>query len=262
MDGIFYPADKAELTELIVRYLSESSESAGKAGAIVSPHAAYEYTGRHIASAFRSAEGRSIETVVIIAPVHREPDDAIFLTESASFMTPLGPIAVDTELTHDLETCSTRIYRNDIPHLEEHAVEVHLPFIQHLFPKASIVPILMGRTSVANSRLLSNAIRTTFDGRFDRTLIVVSSNLSTHGVESEARNSAARLIEFAHRRDWEGLIAAYQRKEVTACGAGCVASLLLPGLPVWNARPLDWADPEPPDEDFDKYMLYGAIVFE
>ena len=262
VNGIFYPDDEGELRLEVERLLSSSDTEPGSAGVIVSPHAGYVYAGEHMARAFRASEERNIETAVVIAPVHREPSDAIILTDSTSFLTPLGSIPVDVGLVHELETCSTRIYRNDIPHLEEHAIEVQLPLLQYLFPDVSLVPILVGRTSLTNTELLRKAILAIFQDRLKKTLFVVSSNLAAHSGEEEASSAAHRLLELVEAGAWEQLVSAYNRKEITACGAGCIAALMGPGLPKWKVRIMSKTDSASTPNDYEHFVHYGAIAFE
>lgn len=264
VQGIFYPDDRQDLERDVSNYLREAEEELviqTGASAIISPHAGYPFCGQFIASAFLAAAGRQIETIVVLAPVHREPEDAIFLTESKYFVTPMGRIEVDDDISSELEACSTRIYRNDIPHLEEHAIEVQLPFIQHLFPKARIVPILMGRATETNVRLLAKAIDATFGERMDSTLFVVSSNLSNHTETDTASHSVGELIRLIERRDWEGLVSAYHKKEITACGTGCIAALFCRSNRSGIPRLLSKTPPEVESDDIGNIIHFGAIAF-
>jgi MEMO1 family protein len=264
VQGIFYPDEPNDLEADISGYLDEADKRLSikpGATAIISPHAGYPYCGTFIASAFLAAAGRSIDTVVILAPVHREPEDAIFLTESMYFMTPFGRIEVADDLVAELEACSTRIFRNDIPHLEEHAIEVQLPFIQHQFPKARIVPILMGRATLTNVRLLSRALDLTFGEGTDSTLFIVSSNLSNHTEEETASESVGELVHLIEHADCEGLIAAYQKKDITACGSGCIATLFCRSQAAGTAELLSKTPPHINTNDFGNIIHYGAVAF-
>jgi AmmeMemoRadiSam system protein B len=263
VQGIFYPDTGEELERQVSKYLREAEEELviqTGASAIISPHAGYPFCGRFIASAFLAAAQREIETVVILAPVHREPEDAIFLTESKYFATPMGRIEVDDDIASELEACSTRIYRNDIPHLEEHAIEVQLPFIQHLFPNARIVPILMGRATETNVRLLAKALDATFFETTDSTLFVVSSNLSNHTEGETASHSVGELLRLIEHGDWEGLVSAYRRRDITACGAGCIAALFCRSHITEIPRLLSKTPPEIETDDIGHVIHFGAIA--
>ncbi len=264
VQGIFYPDTREELEAEVFRFLADGDKDVAirpGATAIVSPHAGYPFCGAFIGSAFLAAAGRSVETVVILAPVHREPEDAIFLTESMYFTTPLGRIEVADDLVSELEASGTRIIRNDIPHLEEHAIEVQLPFIQHQFPKARIVPILMGRASVTNARLLAKALDLTFGEKSESTLFVVSSNLSNDTDREAASKSVGELMRFIEHADCEGLMTAYHEKSVTACGSGCIAALLCRSQAAGSAKLLSKTPLHTSSNDAGSVIHFGAIAF-
>ena len=264
VQGIFYPDTADELEAEVSRFLADADKQLSikpGATAIVSPHAGYPFCGTYMGAAFLAAAGRRVETVVIIAPVHREPEDAIFLTESMYFTTPFGQIEVADDLVSELEASGTRIFRNDIPHLEEHAIECQLPFIQHQFPKARIVPILLGRTADANVRLLGKILDMTFAGIIDTTLFVVSSNLSNHPNGETAAGSVNELMRLIGNADCGGLVSAYQKKEITACGSGCIAALFCGSQGRGRAQLLSKTPTDIESNTSGGIIHYGAIAF-
>lgn len=223
VDGIFYPDTKEELHRLVSELLEQSDIPAGKAGFIVSPHAAYRYSGEIAAAAFRSCSARKVENVLLLGPVHREPVEGIILPESEMFQTPLGSVTVNHELLEELQACGTKFVFNDIPHLEEHCLEVQLPFIQALFPDALIVPVLIAGTSPQLVRMLSNALQLTFFKRFDTSLFVVSANIS-YGRRNDA--GVDRFLDLITAWDWEGILSLVQSKAINSCGATSLAAIL------------------------------------
>ena len=264
VDSLFYPSDPDELKALLFALFANCEkydETPNNALAIVSPHAGYNYCGHFAASAFHAASDRKITTAVIMSPVHREPADAIYLSESDAFSTPLGPVSVDRKLVAELEACSTRIFEYDIPHLEEHAIEVQLPFLQYLFPNVQIVPLLMGRATLTNVRLLAGALNATFQDRMESTLFVISSNLSTHTDSTEAVVATHRLIALLENRDFEEIIAGFHRKDITACGSGLIAALLCTGIPNLQVKLLSRSEKQADSDDTGSIIHYGALAF-
>ena len=226
VDGLFYSSEASTLTDTIVRLSERVDVPKIDAGRIVAPHATYEYCGPSIASSYKSASGRSFDVVVIIAPVHREPSNSIILTESEIFTIPTGSIEVDIEAVLEVEACSTKIIRNDVPHLEEHAVEVQLPFVRHFFPNAKIVPVLLGSTTAANVRTLSRALESAFPASNESVLFVASSNLCAGCTPGRAETEIALLSSLIESKDADGIVSRYEARELTACGCGCIASIL------------------------------------
>lgn len=226
VDGLFYPAQAEELTTVLKELFNGCGTSKSHATAVIAPHAAYQYSGKLAAAAFRSAAGRKVERVILLGPVHREQTAEIILPESELFRTPLGDLRVDQEVLEEMETSSTRIIRNDIPHLEEHCLEVHLPFVQHIFPGARILPVLMGETTPVLIRILATTLKLCLASRLDSTLVVVSTNMNSYPCRKTESRKPDFFIQHILRGDWAGIRDGYARGSISSPGAGCVASLL------------------------------------
>lgn len=209
--GIFYPDDHSMLKHRIAEALKKASgwsitEVSGRPIAILTPHAAFEYTCDVQATAWASVAKCRIDTVVIIAPLRRPEESGAYLPESAAFQTPLGDVQVDSGACADLESCSTLFTCNDGPHFESHAIEVQLPFMHTLFPDALLVPVLVcGDATVASS--LARAMDIVFGDNLDRTLIVASSNLATSLIAGDANRRSDELVQLMQSSNWRDMSA-------------------------------------------------------
>jgi AmmeMemoRadiSam system protein B len=233
VDEIFYPADREELASLVRRMLDGSSVAPADSSALVVPHAAYSIAGEVLAAGFRAAASREVERVVILAPMHRDPGPNVVLPESQAFLTPLGEAPVDERVVAELEGWSTAIVRSDLPHLEEHAIEVAIPFVQILFPGASVVPILVGPIPQELMRTLARGLAAAAAEKWERTLLLATTNLNGDGGGLRAAN--AFLGALAARRGARALrpstraaaiLEGVHAGRITACGAHAVAALL------------------------------------
>jgi len=256
VDGLFYPAEREALARKVDGLLARSPTPEGRCFAVISPHAGYEYAGEVMASAFRAVSRRSVRTAVIIGPVHRDPGEGFFLPESDIFSTPLGDIPVDTDAVAALAGCGPEFRRDDIPHLEEHCIEVQLPFLARVFPGASIVPILAGRAGAA---ALARGLRLTFPGLPDSIVLVVSANAASYmtGRDADAENAALEsLIEAC---DWRGIAGAAERKRISPCGAAGIAAVLSLAGDGCRTEFLARASSRGRDEDPSRVVHYAAI---
>jgi AmmeMemoRadiSam system protein B len=230
IEGIFYPDEKDALSTQLADLLNHSD--AGEAShappySIIVPHAALDYCGGIAAAAYRTVAEREIQTVVLLGPVHREPAKSLFLPHSQVFQTPMGGAAVDEQALEALTALSSSFRIDDIPHLEEHCLEAQLPFVQHLFPEARIVPILLGTPTRALVQLLTDSLWTLYERRLEATLFVVTANMSSNTEEKTSRREAEQVIRWITGGDWRSLIEAAESKSISSCGAGCVAAILL-----------------------------------
>jgi AmmeMemoRadiSam system protein B len=229
IDGIFYPDDRQKLSARLhdlLNHTGTGSEERATRHSIIVPHAALDYSGRIAAAAYKTVADRRIETVVLVGPLHRELEESLILPQSKAFQTPLGSISVDERTLQKLAGLSPAFRVDDIPHLEEHCLEAQLPFIQHLFPKASIVPILLGKAISPLVRLLSESLWQLYTDRFVSTLFVITSNMTWNMDEKNGSREAAEVVGWIGNGDWQLLMEAATGKRISTCGAGCVAAIL------------------------------------
>lgn len=224
--GIFYAEDPSELASAVDRALGGAPAGRTDALAILSPHAGFDYSGSVQAAAWKAASGRKLERVVILAPRHRSQESAVYLPESAQFQTPLGNLAVDRAFCEELESCGTIFETNDIPHLEEHAIELQLPFMKRLFPEARLVPIVLaGRESAAISSV-AKALDLVLAGDFGATLVVASSNLASSIVAADAARRSDELLALVSAGDWRAVALSRESEDQSACGAAVIATVM------------------------------------
>jgi AmmeMemoRadiSam system protein B len=263
VEGVFYPQDKAEALARMKAF-GLARGKGGQARAIIAPHGAWEISGALAGAAFAAAGGRtggkSPSRVVVMGPIHDRRGDGLFLSNSHSFETPLGNIPVDQEISGELKSCSPFFEVNDIPHLQEHSIEVLLPFVKYCFPRASIVPVLMGRRREVVIAALARALRVVFEPLMEDTLLVVSCNFSSdsnHAVSLDMAEECMRLIAGKKAGEFS---AALLCGRLNACGGGVVAGLLQSGL-LDPMRPV----PQPILQargEGDAVLHYGALSFE
>ncbi|MDP3178642.1 MAG: AmmeMemoRadiSam system protein B, partial [Spirochaetaceae bacterium] len=228
--GIFYPDDPAELETRIATLLDAASPGMGGAFAIIAPHASLGYAGDLNALAWKAASERPIRTVVVLSPIHRGEDELVYLPESESYATPMGEVAVDQDAVQEILDCGTSFERNDIPHFEEHGIEVQLPFMRRLFPDAALVPILLGTCAQAPVRALASALDIVFGSRLASTLVVISTDLASGSDPGAASGMADRNIAEIGAGNWKAMIGADRGTEGSACGSGCIAAFVASGL--------------------------------
>src|SRR5512139_3644648 len=141
--GTFYPADSTALEGLVDRLVTEA-QHAVPAGApvpkaLIAPHAGYMYSGAIAASAYaRLAPARGhVTRVVLLGPAHRVWFDGLALAGADRFETPLGTMRA---ASIDLPGIVTSVRA----HVQEHSLEVHLPFLQRVLGDVEVVPLLVG----------------------------------------------------------------------------------------------------------------------
>jgi len=172
--GKFYPADPAELAAGVDGSLSRAAALPLAPKAVIAPHAGHIYSGDIAASAYRLLALRKgeIKRVVLLGPNHRQPVRGMAMSPADSWATPFGPLPVDKN-GRDVLARQAGVAVTPAPFVNEHSLEVHLPFIHRALGEVEILPVLVGQTP---REQVSKALETLWGG--PETAIVVSSDLS------------------------------------------------------------------------------------
>jgi len=260
--GLFYPDEKEKILETFIsfgldpgkrktlelparnnsgenkqakiREINDGALTGNSVLAVIVPHGAWDLSGQAVAKAFCTCAGRgnAINRVVILGTFHDAVKSPLILTASTSFDTPLGKINIDQSTNEELASCSTAFEVNDIPHLREFSIEVLLPFIKHCFPKAAIVPVLMGRSFPGLVKGFAGALHVVFGGNCGRTLFVISSSLARNTTREKAHRQAKRFIQLVLEGRGKTLGKSFFAGRVSGCCAPLVAAFLESGLAV------------------------------
>ncbi len=190
--GTFYPGSPHELRATIDQLLGAvPAPRTGCPKALIVPHAGYVYSGPIAASGFAriAAAADQLERVVIIGPAHRIYVEGLTWPGTPYLRTPLGDIEVDVAAIRAIP----EIVAHPAVHAREHSLEVELPFVQRLAPRAKVIPIA---ASHASPHVVGKVLEALWGG--PETLIVISSDLSHYHPYTEAheldRRTAAKII--------------------------------------------------------------------
>jgi AmmeMemoRadiSam system protein B/AmmeMemoRadiSam system protein A len=217
--GMFYPGEGARLAADVDAFLSSAARSqqiGAPPKAIIVPHAGYVYSGAVAASAYahlRSARD-VIRRVVLLGPVHRVPVRGLALPAAEAFDTPLGRVPLDAAAVQAIRSLP-QVVESRAVHEHEHSLEVHLPFLQRLLERFTLVPLAVGD---ATREQVAEVLDVLWGG--PETLIVVSSDLSHYLAYDAARKidteTAAMIVDLRSDIDHQH-----------ACGGTPVNGLML-----------------------------------
>lgn len=158
VEGIWYPEAKEELLDALHHSMERSIPSSPASGVLV-PFGPLEQIASLAGPAFGSLRGRTWERALAIGPCTLHRRSRVFLPESTHFRTPLGLSAVDLDSLDIILDSSMLMEKNDVPHLEENALELSMAYLHYLFPHLPVLPILVGETNEAIFRTLAGAMK-------------------------------------------------------------------------------------------------------
>ncbi len=166
-------------------FLDSAQPMDGDPIALIVPHAGYVFSGPVAAYGFKQIDGKSYYTAIIIASDHQVPiSNPISIWAEGGFETPLGIVPVDTELAEALIASDPAITFDKQAHLDEHPIEIELPFLQRVCPECSIVPILMGAHDEDTVRILAETLLSILPGK--RVVLIASTDLSHYPTFEDA----------------------------------------------------------------------------
>jgi len=225
--GSWYPGNAAVLRAQIEGFLADvpASEHPGRPVALISPHAGYVYSGPVAAHAYKLLQGRSVDTVVIVAPSHHAAFRGVSVYDRGGYRTPLGLVPLDTEFIAALKAVDSKVRYVPEAHAEEHSLEIQLPFLQTVLPEFKLVPLVMGEQDLSTCRRLAKALAACAENR--SVLLVASSDLSHYHPRAEARKLDGQVAARVAAFDAKGLSSDISRGKCEACGGGPMVAVML-----------------------------------
>ena len=271
--GTFYPGTSSSLRSEIERcFLHEfgpgkipkvRKDSIGSIKALVSPHAGYSYSGPVAAHSYYAlASEGTPESVIILGPNHTGMGSGVSIMTEGKWLTPLGELSIDTEIAESICKTSSIIDVDEKAHLNEHSIEVQLPFLQYLYDESvSFVPICMMMQDLETSVDLGNAIA---ESIHERKALVLASSDMTHfegGKIAEVKDREA--IDAILKLDEAELFRVIESKMISMCGYGPVISAISCGkkLGAKKAKLLSYKTSGDMTGDHSSVVGYASLIF-
>ena len=280
--GMFYRRGRDLLREQVGKCFSDplgpgkipvvAKDGARNIKGAIFPHAGYEYSGpvaAHSAAAL-AADGFP-PSFVIIGPNHHGLGSAIAVG-TETFQTPLGRVEIDTGLARRI--IGGGIEEDPVAHIEEHSIEVQLPFLQSFGREFKFVPVCMGDQDINAATILGDRIAAAAKGQ---DVGIIASTDFTHAGASYGHPPprGMRAGDFAKREDQKaidrilamdpaGLVETVKSNHITMCGYGCVAAMLVATrkLGARKATLLKYATSADVSGDDEMAVGYGSFIVE
>lgn len=135
-----------ECREKIEEYFAnaEDPEVEGAPVAIVAPHLDYERGWPNYAAAYHTLRNvPAPDRIVILGTNHFGMGDGVVLTKFG-FESPMGRVAVDRNVVDKVvEKLGRPVIVDELDHVAEHSVQLHLPWLQYWYPEVPVVAALI-----------------------------------------------------------------------------------------------------------------------
>jgi AmmeMemoRadiSam system protein B/AmmeMemoRadiSam system protein A len=271
--GAFYPANPATLTQQIDGYLAQAERLEPEPSIIIVPHAGYVFSGGVAAHGFKQALDRGYEHVIILGFNHgyAYSFDGAAIWPDGAWKTPLGEVPIDAPLAQAILKSAPVFTSDRSIHLDEHSLEVQVPFIQRVLPGVPIVPISIGKPTLENAQAIASGLAHALQ-EFPHTLVVTSTDLSHYPryqdavrVDQSSIQAVLSLDPLALEAwDEEAMSSRTPNLHTTMCGKGpvMVSMLLARSLGAEQVQVIHYANSgDVPQGEKDRVVGYAAIEF-
>ncbi len=193
---------------------------------MVCPHAGYVYSGPVAANAFFDlANDGKPDTVVVLGPNHTGMGSGLSIMNDGAWRTPLGDVKIDSMVANDIIHESSLIDVDALAHLQEHSIEVQLPFLQYLYgDKFNFVPICFLMQDLESAKEVGRALVEALDGR--NAVVIASSDLTHYEPQARVDRKDATAIKAIEALDENQLYSRIEAENISACGYGPIAALI------------------------------------
>jgi AmmeMemoRadiSam system protein B len=247
--GQFYDANETNLRETIEKCFTDSrgpgkilkvKNTNKKIKGLIVPHAGFIFSGSIAAYSYKFlAEHGFADSFIIIGPNHTGMGSDVSVMTEGEWMTPFGTTQINEKIAKQL-VCDI-IDKDETAHNYEHSIEVQLPFLQFIIGNNNFnfVPICMKKQDFGTSQEVGNIIANIIKNS-DENIVIIASTDFTHAgfnynsmppegirVDNYAQNQDKLAIEKILELDSKGLINTVEKNNITMCGYGPVASLII-----------------------------------
>lgn len=258
----FYEGDPSSLAGQIKTFLGAADlapDPSLRVLALIVPHAGYVYSGQTAAYGYKFVAGQDIDSVVIIGPSHHYGFSGGSVWPQGGFETPLGTAAVDEGLAAELiRETGFRLIPEAFA--QEHSVEVQVPFLQTVLPKAKIVPVVLGGLDQRGFRSLADALAKVMSR--PRVLVIASTDMSHYLPKAEANEVDSETASLIRGFKTDALVRKLSEGANILCGGVGVAAVLLAAQKTGasEARLLHYADSSEAGTSTDAVVGYMAAA--
>lgn len=263
--GQFYPGGAAELTAEVDRYLSTANPSKicgsePRLVGLIAPHAGYMYSGATAGVAFKAIAGQVFDRVYFLGVDHRSRLPSISLWMRGAYDTPLGPVPLDASPSASLLARGGIFADRPEQHLQEHSLEVLLPFYIRAigFRPASFISV-GGQPN--NGLELGRELIRELSGFSGRVLVIASTDWSHYHDATQAKQLDDAGLKSVLALDSSGLLRDVEAGKTELCGLnGVLALLTLMKAASASAVLLDQTDSSRASGDTSQVVGYAAVL--
>ena len=180
----WYPNDPTTLKQALQSAMAATKPLSNPAiRGVIGPHAGYAYCSPTLAWSYTGIDPKRYKRVMLLGPSHYKPFKGCLVSSFDQYNTPLGPLPIDKDAAKSIQSMKGFAQMSPKDDLIEHSLEMHTPFIKHIFSDSDIkiVPIMVGFMDNSMHREFAESLKPYFEDR--STLWVISSDFCHWGLD-------------------------------------------------------------------------------
>lgn len=260
VSGTFYPSGKEKLISQLKTFFIQTEEE--KVLALISPHAGYIYSGSVAGAVFSRVVVP--DNIILLGPNHTGMGRRFSMMMDGEWETPLGMVKIHKELAKIIKNNAVLVEEDYLAHLEEHSLEVQLPFLLYKNPNIKIVPIAIMHADYNLLKELGIALATSIEEFGEDVLIVISSDMSHYISHEEANKRDSLAIEKILSLDGLGLLEVCYQHDITMCGVypAIVGIECAKTLGCKSAKLIKYSTSGEVNHDYRRVVGYAGIIIK
>jgi len=259
--GQFYLASPERLKNQIETLIDKKAAKLDVLACIL-PHAGYMYSGGVAAETASCINIK--DKIILLGPNHTGNGAKFSIMSEGVWQTPLGEIKIDSNLAKKILRRSRYLEEDFLAHLDEHSLEVELPFLQFFKADFEIVPIAVFPEDLEVLKEIGKEIADVIkeSGIKDSTLIVASSDMTHYESQGSAQMKDKEAIQAILELNENKLMERVLRLNISMCGYAPVIIMLSAAkqLGASSARLIKYQTSGDVTGDFDSVVGYAGII--
>ena len=216
--GRFYPGEPARLRKEVTTFLGSGKETLEPL-MIMLPHAGYIFCGSVIGTTLAGVH--LPPTLIVLCPNHSGRGRPFSVWPEGAWLTPLGPVETDAALAARCLEAGGGFEANTDAHMQEHSLEVILPFLQCLRHDVRIVPICAALHDMDGLRKAGEALAEIVREEREagrQAMLLVSSDMNHFDNQENTVLKDKRALEPLLMLEPEKLFTTVVEERISMCG--------------------------------------------
>ncbi len=259
--GQFYPGSAQDLQKEVGTYLSGAPASRQERTLLaMAPHAGYVYSGE--VAGMTLGQANLAGSLLLLGPNHTGMGRPLSVWTRGQWLTPLGPADIDENLADALTAADHRLEPDHAAHLQEHSLEVMLPFLQVKNPGFKFVPVAVSEPRLSELSGVARSLAAVLKDWPEPVSMVVSSDMSHYVPHEKAKELDSLALGAALRLDPVGLYSTVRELGISMCGVLPMTLALMTALELGatNAELAAYSTSGDVSGDYARVVGYAGVL--